>query len=194
MRYLILFNQTCIWIIARIFLLVSFSERKVYFQESLINDESGYVVAANHQSKLDPVVVFGAMPFRVFLRLAPVRFMAHREFFAVAFYRLFLEMWGAYPNKEIGNIEYGLSYSSKILADKGTINIFPEGTRVKIAGSVEPKRGVSVLASEPNTKLILCRINWHFNVFPHVSIIISAPKDCSGQTAQEIMDQIYTLA
>ena len=120
--------------------------------------------------------------------------MAHRAFFKVYFYRVFLESWGAFPNKELEGFGYGLPLSAKILANKGTISIHPEGTRVKPGEHVEAKRGVAVMASEPNVRLILCHIEWSGKIFRRVSVAVSEPLDCSGKSAEQIMAQIYSLA
>jgi 1-acyl-sn-glycerol-3-phosphate acyltransferase len=194
MIYWIKTNQVLVWALARIYLFLTFSVRKVRLHDSRISNQYGYIVASNHQSKLDPFIMFGAMPLRTYLKLTPVRFMAHREFFKVPFYRFFLESWGVFPNKEVAGLEYGLPLSAKILANKGTIVIFPEGTRVVNGSYVEPKRGVAVMASEPDVRLILCHIQWRKGIIPRVSVVVSEPRDCSGQSAQLIMDQIYDLA
>jgi 1-acyl-sn-glycerol-3-phosphate acyltransferase len=194
MRYWIKCNQLALWFVARAFLLITFSKRKVYLQTTSIQDDFGYVVVANHQSKLDPLVIFGALPLRTFYKLAPIRFMAHREFFEVYVYRIFLQMWGAFPNKEIRNFEYGLPLSAKILARFGTVSIYPEGTRLKAGQRVEPRRGVAVLAAEPHSRLIVCRVQWQKGWIGKVSVVISEPVDCSGQSAQRIMDRVYKLS
>lgn len=186
-------NQILVWCLAKVYLKITFSKVYVKLDASDISKDFGYVIAGNHQSKLDPFTLFAALPLRVYLKLTPVRFMAHREFFKVPLYRFFLQMWGAFPNKEIEGLEWGLPLSAKILAEKGTIVIFPEGTRVAKGAAVEPKRGVSVMASEPSVRLILCHNEWTDGVIPRVKVVVSVPKDCSGQTPQDIMDQIYSL-
>lgn len=194
MDYWIQCNQFCLWLIARLFILLTFSKRKVYLENAAISGDYGYVVAANHRSKLDPFVIFGAMPIRTYMKLVPVRFMAHREFFQVYPYRVFLQSWGAFPNKELPGFDYGLPLSAKILADKGTIAIHPEGTRVNPGEHIEPKRGVAVMAEEPNVRLILCHVEWRKGIFRRASVTVSEPKDCTGQSAQEIMDRIYAVS
>jgi 1-acyl-sn-glycerol-3-phosphate acyltransferase len=194
MDYWIQINQCCLWIISRLFIILTFSRRKVYLQSADLTKHYGYVVAANHQSRLDPFVIFGSMSLRSYLKLTPVRFMAYREFFRVYLYRIFLQSWGAFPNKELNDLDYGLPLSTKILANKGTIVIHPEGMRVRPDQRVEPKRGVAVMAAEPDVRLILCRVLWHTGIFPRVSVIISEPRDCTNLTSQQIMDQIYSLS
>lgn len=194
MDYWIQFNQCCLWAISRLFIILTFSRRKVYLQSTALSKQYGYVVAANHQTRLDPFVIFGSMSLRSYLKLTPVRFMAYRAFFQVYLYRIFMQSWGAFPNKEVLDLDYGLPLSTRILADKGTIVIHPEGMRVKPGQQVEPKRGVAVMAAEPDVRLILCKIVWHEGILPRVSVIISEPRDCTNLTPQQIMDQIYSLS
>lgn len=54
----------------------------------------------------------------------------------------------------------------------------------------EPKRGVSVLASLPRTKLVPVRIEWSKR---KVSITVGEPRIAKELTPKEIMAIIYSL-
>jgi 1-acyl-sn-glycerol-3-phosphate acyltransferase len=197
MHYLNKFSQTLIWFIARLYLLITFSKRKMLIQPESIKDEFGYVIAANHRTGLDPVVFLGALPFRLFIKLYPVRCMANRKYFGPAFLNVIfgkiLLSLGAFPAKEIANLDFGLPLSTRILADKGTIAIFPEGKWIRNRREAIARRGVAVLASEPDVEVILCHFIWHGRWSPRVSIVISEPGDYSDKSAQQILDEIYSL-
>jgi 1-acyl-sn-glycerol-3-phosphate acyltransferase len=193
MTYWIKINQLCLWFLTRLYLLITFSKRNVYLQADSLDNNHGYVVAGNHHRYIDPFIMFGAMPFRVIFKLIPVRFMAYRELFEGLPTKILLRATGAFPTKEINGLGYGLPFSTEVLAQNGTIVIFPEGQRVKPGEFIKAKRGVSVLAAEPNVNIIMCRLRWHKGRSPRITITISEPKDCSGWSAQQIMDQIYKL-
>ena len=194
MDYWIKVNQLFLWLIARTYLIITFSNTNVQFKSTSLNKQHGYVIASNHQSNLDPFMILGALPLNILMKLAPVKSMSHRNLFEHLPVRVMLRSFGGFPTKEIKGLNYGLPFSFETLIDHGTIAIFPEGTRVKPGEKVEAKRGVAELASQPDTEVILCHLIWNKGKIKRVQITISAPKNFSGQTAQMILDHIYAVA
>lgn len=106
------------------------------------------VVAANHFSNLDPVVV-GATARR------PVRYLAVDELYGNS--RMFdrLTIWlGAIPMTRT-RVPFGpLKLALAELAAGGTIGVFPEGVRVWSWGEQSPKRGAAWLAHRADVPLV----------------------------------------
>lgn len=106
------------------------------------------VVAANHFSHLDPVVVGIAVD-------RPVRYLAVDELYGRS--RVFdrLTTWlGAIPMTRIG-VPFGpLKLALAELAAGGTVGLFPEGVRVWHWGERPPKRGAAWLARRAHVPLV----------------------------------------
>lgn len=192
MRLIVRINQTWLWFVVRLYLLVSGSDYKTYLSKKDIAESRGYLLASNHQSKLDPFVICGAMPLLTSIKLSPVWFMGYRELFANGIASFLLRSFGTFPNKPIKNLAYGLEFSEVALTNRDTVFIFPEGKRT-VRGETEPKHGVSVLANIENVSLVPVHINWQPGLLKKVSITIGSPMDGSGLSPQEIMDIIYKL-
>lgn len=194
MRPLIKINQLFCYPLAIFFLLLTRSQKKIYInRRSIDTTKYGYVIAANHKHRLDAFVIAACLPLGVILRLTPIYFMAYWQFFRPRLFRAVLTSLGAFPTREVAGLDYGLPFSIKTLADHGTIFIFPEGKRVRDE-PVQAHRGVSVMASQPNVRVILCHLIWRKPKILGVKVLISEPRDYSEASAQEILDDIYSLA
>ncbi|MEX0825420.1 MAG: lysophospholipid acyltransferase family protein [Acidimicrobiia bacterium] len=106
------------------------------------------VLAANHYSHVDPVVVsFGAG--------RPVRFLAVDELFGRSTIFDRLTLWlGAIPMSRTKAPLGALRVALAELAAGGTVGLFPEGLRVWAWGEVEPKRGAAWLARRAGVPLV----------------------------------------
>jgi 1-acyl-sn-glycerol-3-phosphate acyltransferase len=106
------------------------------------------VVAANHYSHLDPVVVGIAVR-------RPVRFLAVDELFGRSRFFDGLTTWlGAIPMTRtkipLGPMRTALAE----LASGGSVGLFPEGVRVWHWGEQRPKRGAAWLARRAGVPLV----------------------------------------
>ncbi len=106
------------------------------------------MVAANHFSHLDPVIVGGAVR-------RPMRYLAVDELYGNS--RIFdgFTRWvGAIPltrtKVPLGALKVALSE----LGTGGTIGLFPEGVRVWAWGEQSPKRGAAWLAHRAGVPLV----------------------------------------
>lgn len=190
MKLLIAVDQILLWFVFRVYLLCSGSNYKTFLTNSEIDKDYGYVFAANHRHKLDPFMIGSAMPYRIYKQFRPFWIMAHGFFFKHWYFRWPLRAWGSFPAKPVKDLPYGIPFSTQVLANKGTVIIFPEGKRLQNGDTEEPKRGVSVLASLPRTQLIPVRIEWHKR---KVSITVGKPIIAQELTPKEIMAIIYSL-
>lgn len=106
------------------------------------------VVAANHYSHVDPVIV--SLTVR-----RPIRYLAVDELYGNS--RLFdsLTLWlGAIPMSRTRVALGALRLALAELAAGGTVGLFPEGVRVWRWGEVEPKRGAAWLARRAGVPLV----------------------------------------
>jgi 1-acyl-sn-glycerol-3-phosphate acyltransferase len=106
------------------------------------------VVAANHFSHLDPVIVSVAMG-------RPIRFLAVDELYGRSGFFDQLTLWlGAIPlsrsHAPLGALRLALAE----LDAGGSVGLFPEGMRVWVWGEVSPKRGAAWLACRAGVPLL----------------------------------------
>jgi 1-acyl-sn-glycerol-3-phosphate acyltransferase len=106
------------------------------------------VFAANHFSHLDPVLV-GATVGR------PVRFLAVDELFGASAFFDWLTTWlGAIPMSRTRAPLGALRTALEVLADGGSVGLFPEGIRVWTWGETDSKRGAAWLARRAGVPLV----------------------------------------
>jgi 1-acyl-sn-glycerol-3-phosphate acyltransferase len=106
------------------------------------------VVAANHFSHLDPVLVAVAVG-------RPIRYLAVDELYGRSAFFDNLTLWlGAIPMPRscapIGALRVALAE----LGAGGTVGLYPEGMRVWTWGEVEPRRGAAWLARRAGVPLL----------------------------------------
>jgi len=168
-------------------------KRQVLVTPTDIDGKHVYVLASNHQCRLDPFVIIGALPYSVWGKLGTVRYMVYRPLFDIPLLGPFLLGLGCFPATEHPKHPFGLVYAKGQMAQGRSISIFPEGRRV-IRGEREARRGVAVLAQEPNALLLPAHIEWRRRGWWHgFGVTIGKPIDASKMTAQEILDYIYAL-
>jgi 1-acyl-sn-glycerol-3-phosphate acyltransferase len=97
------------------------------------------IVACNHVSYLDPVVL--GIGFR-----RPVTYLAKKELFAIPVLGPVIAGLGVYPlDREAGGVA-AVRSALRALKDGRCIGIFPEGTR-NLTGEVQGKGGAALLAA-----------------------------------------------
>jgi len=106
------------------------------------------VVAANHFSHLDPVVVAVAVG-------RPIRYLAVDELFGRSAFFDWLTLWlGAIPLPRSRLPLEALRLALAELDAGGTVGVYPEGMRVWVWDEVEPKRGAAWLARRAGVPLL----------------------------------------
>jgi len=118
------------------------------------------VIAANHQTFLDPIFVGACLPWRI-------RFLARGDLFQNPFFGRLIRYLGAFP------IERGSPHKSaylrckEILAqDKDYLVVFPEGQRSRDGLLSEFKSGAIRLALAFEATIVPCSILGGFHVWP----------------------------
>lgn len=161
--------------------------------------EEPVLLCANHSSAWDPILLICAMKGEY-----PLRVMAKKQLFSIPVVGGFLRMMGVFP-VDRGHSDIGaVKVSIQSLRDGFSLLVFPEGTRVKYRGEVEPKAGAAVIAIRSEVNLLPVYIGMEKKAFHKVPIVIGAPMTptYSGRkgTAEEyqenidaVMDRIYEL-
>ena len=122
-------------------------------------DKSGFIIAANHRSHLDPPVINTISPF-------PVMFMAKKELFDIPVLGKFIEKAGAIPVERGKKATKALIKTLQLLKDGYTVGIFPEGTRANPGEYLKPKSGIGLLISKANVPVVPVKIEGTDKIFP----------------------------
>lgn len=105
------------------------------------------IIAANHVSNLDPVVVGCAFERRV-------SYLAKEELFQVPVLRWIIRQLGAFPVKRGSGDRGAIRAAINVLEQGSCFGIFPEGTRSKDGRLQEPKLGVAMLAAKTGAPVL----------------------------------------
>jgi 1-acyl-sn-glycerol-3-phosphate acyltransferase len=147
-----------------------------------------YVMYANHQSRLDPLIICASLPLKTVRQLLPFRFFVENSYLKGSL-KVFLNMMGGFPAHYESNRAYGLDRARSLMSSNQTIVIFPPGmrTRTRVA-----KPGISVLATEPDTYLIPIHLNWKHRW--HCEIRVGTPiKGGVTRPPEQLMQYVYEL-
>lgn len=121
--------------------------RTKYTNRNNLPKEGRFIIAPNHISGLDPIVV-GVGQKRA------IRFMAKAELFKSPFVSWLLTKLGAFP-VERGKGDWDSINNAKNMIDNGdALGIFIEGTRSKSGELQRPKSGAVLLAYQMNCSII----------------------------------------
>ena len=101
--------------------------------------EGAFLLAANHKSYLDPLLVGACLP-------REMRYFAKKELFRVPLLGPLVRIYGSIPVDRDAFDRKGLSLALEILARGQGLLVFPEGTRIRRPGLAEPREGIGLLA------------------------------------------------
>ncbi|NOT58930.1 MAG: hypothetical protein HOP19_01765 [Acidobacteria bacterium] len=122
--------------------------------------QGAVIVAGNHPSYLDPILVF--LPLR-----RPLRFMAWDALFRIPLAGQVMRALGAFPvDLRKGKGEAAFQQALKVLNDGEALGIFPEGQRSETGALGELKTGVARLAIATNTPIVPVTIGGASRVWP----------------------------
>lgn len=123
-------------------------------------DESNVIIASNHLSELDPILVTAALPF--FSRHLPLFYVSREKSFysRSGFKKVFyggtlFEIWGAYK-AYTGTMDYdkALKHHIQLLGEGKSVCIFPTGKKVSRHQDQDVKGGVSFLAHRTEVPIL----------------------------------------
>ncbi len=183
-------------IVLKIFLLFVFRV-KVEGRENVIG--GGAILAANHSSNWDPVLVAATCP-------RSLAFMGKKELFKNKLIGFLLKKIGAFPvnrgKGDIGAVKTALT----ILKNEKLMIMFPEGTRVKRGEKIEAKPGVVMISTHSKVPVIPVNISGNFRWMAKVKVTYGDPIyldeyydekltiEKMQDLADSIMNNIYSLS
>ena len=166
-----------------------------------VPQKDGYILACNHISNLDPVVMGISTPRRL-------HFMAKIELFKNPLVGWWLKQLWAFPIKR-GEADLGaLKESFKYLKKGDPVLVFPEGTRKMGDASIKPQPGSGFLAIKSRAPVVPVYIKGSDLVMPKgskffkrnlVTVIYGKPFFVRDQpsyekASQKILEEIYELS
>lgn len=119
---------------------------KVFGKEN-IPEKTGFILASNHLSYLDPVVLGVACPRKL-------NFMAKYDLFSYPLSSWFMSCLGAFAVKRESADISALKEAMKRLKNGKALVIFPEGSRRVNSVSTQPQAGVGFLAAKLDVPVI----------------------------------------
>lgn len=105
------------------------------------------LLAANHQSYLDPPLMGGIVP-------REIHFMAKRELFNKPLLGGLIRYCNALPVSRSGQDLEALRTAEKLLQKEQAILLFPEGTRSKTGQFLHPSGGIGLLAKQTEAPVL----------------------------------------
>ncbi|HWO75959.1 MAG TPA: lysophospholipid acyltransferase family protein [Bacillus sp. (in: firmicutes)] len=113
-----------------------------------IPNNDPFIIAANHVSNYDPILLSCLLKRKVY-------FMAKAELFRNRFSHWFFTHVYAIPvDRTSGVVIRPVRKALKVIKDGELFGIFPEGKRCNDGEIVEPKKGVAFLASKTETPIL----------------------------------------
>lgn len=119
---------------------------EVHGQEN-IPQNGGFILAANHMSFFDPVMLCAFCNRTCF-------FMAKSELFEKPFLGTFIRKMNAFPVKRGTSDKAALGFAEKIIKQGKVLGIFPEGKRTADFKPIKPKNGVAYLAKKAKADVL----------------------------------------
>ncbi len=148
----------------------------------------GLIIAANHQTYVDPFWI--GLPLK-----RPLRFLAWAEAFDWPLLGKMMELFGAWPLQLEGADPTAIRRSIQWLKGGGAVVIFPEGGRCLPEGKLERfKNGAVRMALEANVPILPVTIRgghrvwprgWRLPRFNRVDVIYHTPYTITPQEGEE---------
>ncbi len=149
-----------------------------------IPKEGRGIIALNHFSLMDPVLIGVTMPRKI-------NYMAKANLFSNKLFALVLNKLGAFPVKR-GGADIGAIKVALRTLNRGEIfGIFPEGTRSRKGEVLEAKPGLAMIAIRTQSPIIPAAIVGSYRPFSKVRIIIGEPVELSDYYGEKISTEKY---
>jgi len=120
---------------------------------------SKIILAGNHTSLMDGVIVAAAYPRKVY-------FMAAESVFKHTFWGFFARHFGFIPVKKESNNKEAIREAIRILEGRNTLGIFPEGHIASDGKLDEGKKGVAVIALKTGASIVPFAIEGAYYAWP----------------------------
>jgi 1-acyl-sn-glycerol-3-phosphate acyltransferase len=175
------------WVVRTIatFILKTFFRLKIEGRENL-PQKTNYIIAANHSSFLDCLLIAAAVPKKI-------HFLTSRDLYAISWLRWLL------PKLEVLSTGASSEKAVEFLLRNKIVGIFPEGHVSRDGNLREFKRGVALLAFKTGRPIVPCALLGAFQALPpkaffprlvHLKVKISRPIYLLREFG-DIVDDIY---
>ena len=141
----------------------------IHGRENVPTDRA-VVLCANHAHAIDPFLICLALP-----RHVPVRIMAKKELMETPLLGGFLGRLGAFGVDRGHSDLNAVKTAIKTVRDGAHLLVFPEGTRVKHEGEVQPKGGVVMIAMRTGAPLLPVYVGKPNKLFHKTHIVFGEP-------------------
>lgn len=148
----------------------------------------GVILAINHKSVLDPIMIGVTSPRRL-------NFMAKAELFKNKLFGALIRKLGAFPVHRGSGDVAALKTAFKILDDGGSMLIFPEGGRVKNGEKRRAKTGVAMIAHKKCVPVVPVYIDGDYKWMKKITVTYGTPISFEEYRDKKISaDEIQALA
>ena len=120
---------------------------KVINRDAIPDDGKGYIIAANHLSYSDPVLLGLSHKRRI-------NFMAKDELFKNKFFAWLIRHLGAFPVKRGTGDVKAIKNGEDILREGNLMTIFIEGGRSKTGELMRPRSGFAIIAQQTGVPVV----------------------------------------
>jgi 1-acyl-sn-glycerol-3-phosphate acyltransferase len=154
----------------------------------------GVLVASNHQSYLDPVLVGLGLNRQIHI-------MAREGLFRVPGFRRLIRSLNAFPVRRGASDREAVRRAVEILSSGRLLVMFPEGTRTRDGRLQKPKRGLNLLARKAGVPVVPALIDGAFEAWPAHRRLFEVlrpvrvafdrplePEDASGRPLEERLE------
>ncbi|HLY09977.1 MAG TPA: lysophospholipid acyltransferase family protein [Planctomycetota bacterium] len=159
--------------------------------------EGGMLLASNHQSVLDPVLVAMVLP-------KEMHFMARRTLFRNPIFRAIIVSYNAFAIERDSADVKGVKEAIRRLESGAILLVFPEGTRTGDGSIGRMKPGIGMLAERAAVPIVPVLIDGAYGVLPkgarfprfgRISIVFGKPLPPSDDTiaVNRIQDAVVGL-
>lgn len=124
-----------------------FYRYKVINKSNIPNDGKGYIIACNHMSYSDPVLLGLGQKRRL-------NFMAKDELFKNKFFAFLIRHLGAFPVKRGAGDGKAIKNGEDIINEGNLMTIFIEGGRSKTGELMRPRSGFAVIAQQTKAPVV----------------------------------------
>lgn len=162
------------------------------FDRGNVPRSGGVILAANHQSYLDPVLVAVHL-------CRPVSFMAKSELFTNRYFGWLIRTLHAYPVRQGEGDVGAVKETIRRLQEGYAVNIYPEGSRTE-TGQIGPmEKGIALVIRRAAVPVVPVAIEGSFAAWPKarrlfrgrpIRVIYGKPMNFTGMKAEQILAQL----
>ncbi len=116
--------------------------------------QGGYILASNHCSAIDPMIVCQG------IRRRQIHFMAKTELFQVPVLKHVIRWLNAFPVSRGTGDTSAIDTAVKVIQDGDVLGLFPEGTRSKDGNMLRFKSGLALIAQRTGAPVLPTTITY----------------------------------